>query len=356
MGGFALASSFVDAFPNDVEEGRPSWELFRSFYKSLESVQAKLLPCLRIATKLLKRTGSARNFEEVTWHSLSDCLFRTSKMKDPQALDLLMRLNVPLPVFSQPNRDFLDLERRDQGERDRERGSKASAIDERNKSLRGTLQKLSIPFRELSPTTVLEFLSQTKDQSFFPIGSRIGATLPANISQTVTNSDEVTSLLNYIVGLNKTDSQIDVNNMPLLLTQDQVLQRFSKVQELYGNRWHWLLPNKKSLFISHGFTEIKLSKDFLQELTIQIVQKYLQQRNISQKDYGKLSYDLLCFIKSTYKQDKHGSLEDYTKKLGNLQLFPVSRDGQLDYWSFDEVNQVLFPVCQLCPGLAHAGA
>ena len=28
-------------------------------------------------------------------------------MDDPQALDLLMRLNAPLPVFSQSNREFL---------------------------------------------------------------------------------------------------------------------------------------------------------------------------------------------------------------------------------------------------------
>merc|ERR1719450_845867 len=145
-----------------------------------------------------------------------------------------MRLNAPLPVFSQPNREFLEPEKerifsmRSQGDRDKEKISRASAIDEMNKSLIDTLQKLGIQFRELSQASVFEFLSQTCDQSFFPLGSQMGATLPARIAQTVTNSDEVISLLNYIMGSNKTDSQIDVDRLPLLLTQDQVLQRFSK--------------------------------------------------------------------------------------------------------------------------------
>ena len=278
-------------------------------------------------------------------------------MKDPQALDLLMRLNVPLPVFSQSHREFLDsAKEKFFTRRDGERGTavsetgvslskselKSESIDKMNETLIGILQKFSIQFRELSPQTVLEYLSQTDDQSFFPIGSRKGATLPVNISQTVTNSDEVISLLNYTVGLNKADAEVDVDTLPLLLTQDRMLQRFSKGQELYGNRWHWLLPNKKSLFISHGFEEARFSNKFLQELTIEIVQRYLQERNISQQECGKLSYDLLCFIKSTYKRDKHGSLEDYTKKLGNLQLFPVSCNGQPTYRSFEEVHQVLF--------------
>ena len=285
-------------------------------------------------------------------------------MKDPQALNLLMRLNVPLPVFSQPHGEFLDsakdkfFTRTNHG--DGQRGTTVSetgdsfskselnseAIDKMNETLIGTLQKFSIQFRELSPQTALECLSRTDDQSFFPIGRRNGATLPANIAQTVTNSDEVISLLNYTVGLNKADAEVDVDTLPLLLTQDKMLQRFSKGQELYGNRWHWLLPNKKSLFVSHGFTEARFSKDFLQELTIELVQRYLQERNISQQECGKLSYDLLCFIKSTYKRDKHGSLENYTKKLGNLQLFPVSCDGQPGYRSFSEVHQVLFPMLE----------
>ena len=159
-------------------------------------------------------------------------------MHDPQALDLLMRLNAPLPVFSQSNREFLvpKKERTNHGvgetlmgwlssnvpgAGDSGKETKRNAIDEMNKSLIGTLQKLSIEFKELSPTTALEFISKTEEQSFFPIGGKNGAKLPSNIDQTVTNTDEVIALLNYVVGQNKADPKIEIDTLPLLLTRDK---------------------------------------------------------------------------------------------------------------------------------------
>ena len=124
---------------------------------------------------------------------------------------------------------------------------------------------------------------------------------------------------------------------------DQELQRFSKGRALYGNKWHRLLSKKKSLFIHRGFSEASLGESFLQELRLGQVQKYLQEENIPHQEKEKLSYDLLRFIKSTYSQDEHGTQHDYIRKLGNLELFPVSQDGQPSYWSFDKVHHVLFP-------------
>ena len=356
--GFFLASSFFEAFPNQVEEGTASWELFHSFYKSLELLQAKLLPCVSIQTKLLKRTRSTRNNEKVTWHALSDCLFRTAKLKDYRMLDLLMKLKVPLPVFSQPNRELFQPERKDEAEKGRssvasdqgdhlpERDTESEAIDQMNQTLIRTLQKVNIHYKELSPESAQEFLSQTADECFFPIGAKTGQTLPAKVFHTVATYGEVVALLNYIVGHKKGDVKVEIDTLPLLLTQDNILQRFSKAQELYKSQWNWLLPHKKSVFIASGFSEDSIGEEFLQELTVDHVREYLLERKVHREEIGNLSFDLLRFLRSTYDQEKHGAKSDYIKRLGSLRYFPVSCNGQRQYCSFNEADQVLHPTVE----------
>merc|ERR1719319_1472380 len=114
-------------------------------------------------------------------------------------------------------------------EEDEEETSKSEKM---NSAMVEAITSLGIKHNTILAKEALTFVSHLKDSSFFPKECK-ATSLPSNIYQTITNTEEVVSLLNFILKPATDKTPVDVTGIPLLLTEDCTLQRFVEGRELY---------------------------------------------------------------------------------------------------------------------------
>ena len=159
--------------------------------------------------------------------------------------------------------------------------------------------------------------------------------LPIKISMSVLSPKEVTKLVNFLL-VDK--SNLNLCNLPLLLTEDMFLRRFDDKAELYPHEWSHLLPSKKHLFVNYGYSQMLSSK--LKDFNADVLVKYLPDEKI--KDSSMMSLNLLQFIAKTYDSKKHGSKSQYLAKFGNIKLLPAWSRLKGNYFdSFSSFNNLL---------------
>jgi len=162
-----------------------------------------------------------------------------------------------------------------------------------------------------------------------------GQTFPIKISHAVLSPKEVTKLVNFLL-VDK--SNLNLCNLPLLLTEDMFLRRFDDKAELYPHEWSHLLPSKKHLFVHYGYSHMLSSK--LKDFNADVLMKYLPDEKI--KDSSMTSLNLLQFIAKTYDSKKHGSKSQYLAKFGNIKLLPAWSRLKGNYFdSFSSFNNLL---------------
>ena len=155
-----------------------------------------------------------------------------------------MKLKFPVPMF----RGF--------GSRDR---NLKEPQDDFNLGLLNTLGQLNISYTQISSQSIVEFIRNLDDKDFFPTGSKGSFKFPTGMKNTVATVDEVRALLNLILQLSSTED-IDLDNVPLLLTQDGYLRKFQKGNTIFCSRWCKLLPGQTQLVITNFIQEEKNSQ------------------------------------------------------------------------------------------------
>ena len=206
--------------------------------------------------------------------------------------------------------------------------------------LRKVCQELKIEVKSFDVQNILNFLKKLKDEDLFPVG--VSQSLPKKTSETILSKQEISHLLGDFILKFGSKSEIDLHNLPLLVTQDDNLRRFGTLPEVYPHKWHIILLWKKDHFISYGFQTSEnylLEKNYLQKLTAPILIKHL-------KEYPKFLpvmpvIEILKFIQETYVEGQHQTRLLYVKQFGELPLIPVKRAGGFHFVPAANVKSVL---------------
>ena len=116
--------------------------------------------------------------------------------------------------------------------------------------LRKVCQELKIEVKSFDVQNILNFLKKLKDEDLFPVG--VSQSLPKKISETILSKQEISHLLGDFILKFGSKSEINLHNLPLLVTQDDNLRRFGTLPAVYPHKWHNILHWKTDHFISYG--------------------------------------------------------------------------------------------------------
>ena len=183
-------------------------------------------------------------------------------------------------------------------------------------------------------------MKKLNDQDLFPVG--VKKTLPGLIHETILTRLEISALLGDFILKFGTKKEVDLHNLPLLLTQDNQLRRFGTMPEVFPHKWHKILHWKPDHFISYGFLSSEkhlIEKNHLKELTAPTLIRHLKGY---QKDLPVI--EILKFILETFKDYKDGRQQtrlNYVKQFGDIPLIPVKRAGGLHFVLATDVKSVL---------------
>ena len=148
--------------------------------------------------------------------------------------------------------------------------------------------------------------------------------------------------LNFVLASER--KSLDLDGVPLLVTEDQKLRRFQRDNEIFPARWSNILKKRPELFIIRGYKESLIPKPFLRKLTADSLVKYLRLEQIPQltrREQEALSLELMKFVTDTCHTN---SKRDYLNKFGEFSLLPVTINGEEQFVRLEEVSNVLFPI------------
>ena len=102
--------------------------------------------------------------------------------------------------------------------------------------LRKVCQELKIEVKSFDVQNIINFLKKLKDEDLFPVG--VKQSLPKKISDTILSKQEISHLLGDFILKFGAKNEIDLHNLPLLVTQDDNLRRFGTLPAVYPHKWH----------------------------------------------------------------------------------------------------------------------
>jgi len=120
-------------------------------------------------------------------------------------------------------------------------------------------KSLQVSFKETSPETVMDFLRGSSDEE--SICKSKGTRLPCELkSTTISNVENLEMLIEYCLKapIKEETNQTKVfplDNLPLLLTKDGLLRRFSKQSPVFGTYYAELVEGSEESFLSETYLE-----------------------------------------------------------------------------------------------------
>ena len=182
--------------------------------------------------------------------------------------------------------------------------------------LRTVCQELKLEVKSLDVQNIINFMKKLNDQDLFPVEEK--KTLPGLIHETILTRLEISALLGDFILKFGTKKEVDLHNLPLLLTQDNQLRRFGTMPEVFPHKWHKILHWKPDHFIVSSFQsseKLLIEKNHLKELTAPTLIRHLQGY---QKDLPVI--EILKFILETFKDYKDGRQQT---RLNYVKIYKV---------------------------------
>ena len=183
--------------------------------------------------------------------------------------------------------------------------------------MRTVCQELKIEVKSLDVQNIVNFLKKLKDEDLFPVG--VDKCLPKKIFETIFNKSELSALLGDFILKFGSKNEVNLHNLPLLLTQDNQLRRFGTLPEVFPHKWHKILHWKPDHFVAYGFLSSEkhlIEKNLLKELTAPTLIRHLKGY---QKDLPVI--EILKFILDTFNDYKDGQQQKRLNYVSNLEIF-----------------------------------
>ena len=310
-----FGESFHHLFPRAISTNHFLYPFYRTFYGELQRRHFQLIPCLVVDVDIKKNVRSSYQFSTLSESIFMDESFMKQKLND--VLNILMKLKCPLA--------FCRYFKSNKKGNDWREESTFPLIKEENVcdqldfciNIHKVAKELEMEINKFNMKNVHQFLKTITEEDLFLSGAN--KTLPAKISNLSVQRHEVYKIVNFLF-THSGKERVDLENIPLLVTEDGVLQRFTAGREIYPHRWHTILPKKSHLFLGYGYSEKQLlDGKYIKYLTAEILVGYLHGAQLS----GREVLGILKYIVETFDSDKHTSKIKYVEKFKEFSLLPV---------------------------------